>query len=193
MHISSCHDSVTPYFRNKKTSGGTRISHSLVETLLARKWLLNFLVPGNRPTNHSKRTLAPNSSFFITGLYKSISTLTLLRLRSSTKQVNLLFPFGTNVLACFHSRQDDISFQRLLDVVNLLQNTVKLRTSPMSPLCCLRRWRKMDVLPQPASPTSNTGFPPSLNKPTRWEMRCWQNETKFAVNWLANRCRTGLL
>ena len=139
-HTSSCHDSVTPYFRNKKTSGGTRISHSLVETLLARKWLLNFLVPGNRPTNHSKRTLAPNSSFFYYGvIHKSISTLTLLRLRSSTKQVNLLFPFGTNVLACFHSRLADISFHRLLDVVILLQFTVMLSTSPMSPLCCLRR------------------------------------------------------
>lgn len=68
-----------------------------------------------------------------------LSLFTLLRFRSSTKQVNLLFPLGTNVLACFHSKQDDISLQRLLEVVNLLQNTVRLNTSPISPPCCLRR------------------------------------------------------
>lgn len=111
------------------------------------------------------------------------SALTLLRLRSSTKHVNLLFPLGTKVLACFHSRHDDISLHRLLEVVNLLQNTVKLNTSPISPPCCFRRWRNIDVLPQPASPTSKTGLPPSLNKPTRWEMRCWQKGIQCYCVW----------
>lgn len=107
--------------------------------------------------------------------------LTLLRLRSSTKQVNLLFPLGTNVLACFHSKQDDSSLHRLLDVVNLLQDTVKLNTSPISPPCCFKRWRKMEVFPQPASPTSKTGLPPSLSKPTRWEIRCWEKIHKERI------------
>ena len=103
---------------------------------------------------------------------------TLLKFKSSTRQVKLLLPFGTKVLACFHSRQLDISFHIALDVVNLLQNTVRLRTSPMSPPCCFNRWRKIDVLPQPASPTSKTGFPASLNRPTKCEMRCGDKKRK---------------
>ena len=99
-------------------------------------------------------------------------SLTLLKFKSSMRQDNFLFPFGINVLACFHSKQPEICCQRVLEVVNLLQNTVRLDTSPISPPCWLSLCLTMEVFPQPGAPISNTGLPASLNRPMRCEIRC---------------------